>query len=179
MTIGRVNKSAVGGYGATAQPKPAGHEAKAPKGEELAEQPAPGGAKYNADTFEGSKHSCKGGHAAEDKKAGGHEKDKAGEVTPPAGGTPPEQGAYPATPPAGGTPPAQGTPPAGDAAEGTPQQGIQKAVEEITNIVQQLIEALGGQPPEQQAPGAPAGNTGIVPPGAVQGTPPTQALYAI
>jgi hypothetical protein len=80
----------------------------------------------------------------------------------------------------------------GQPAEGTPEQTMQKAVEEIANIVEKLIEALGGQPPEQQAPGAPPDNgvtppggaqgvppqnTGIVPPGA--GTPPPQGAYAI
>jgi len=182
MTMVRGHKHAVGGYGPTAQPRNVGHEAKVPKAEE-AQQPLPGGAKYNADTFEGAKSACKKGHAAEGKKeAGGHKKEHAGGATPPAGGTPPGQGAYPLTPPAGGTPPGQGaypsTPPAGQAppaggpppvgqpAEGTPEQGIQKAVEEIANLVQKLIEALGGQPsePPQSGPGQ---NGGIVPPGAL------------
>ena len=201
MTIGKVHKQAVGGgYGT----QPVGKEAKALKGGQVAEeqQPVlPGGAKYNTDGFEGAKH-CKGGHAAEGKKNGGHKKDPGqaippggvtppgqgaypippiggtppGGGTPPVGGTPPAQGGYP-TPPAGGTPPAgetpptQGTPPVGQPAEGTPEQTLQKAVEEIANIVEKLIAALGGQPPEQQAPGAPSGNTGIVPPGGAQGAP--------
>lgn len=195
MTMVRGHKHAVGGYGPTAQPRPAGHEAKAPKAAEVQQPPLPGGAKYNADTFEAAKP-CKGGHAAEGKKeAGGHKKEPGGGVTPPAGGTPPTQGAYPSTPPAGGTPPAQGayptTPPAGEAppaggtppvgqpAEGTPEQGIQKAVEEIANLVQKLIEALGGQPSEPPQT-APSQNTGIVPPGALQGAPAVSATpYAI
>jgi hypothetical protein len=196
MTMVRGHKPAVGGYGATAQPRPVGHEAKAPKAADVQQQPAPGGAKYHADTFEAAKPACKGGHAAEGKKeAGGHKKEQAGGAAPPAGGTPPAQGASPTTPPAGGTPPAQGayptTPPAGEAppaggtppvgqpADGAPEQGIQKAVEEIATLVQKLIEALGGQPSEPQQT-APNGNTGIVPPGAVQGTPPVSATpYAI
>jgi hypothetical protein len=63
----------------------------------------------------------------------------------------------------------------GQPAEGTPEQTLQKALEEIAGTIEKLIAALGGQPPEQQAPGAPSGNTGIVPPGAVQGTPLAQA----
>jgi hypothetical protein len=204
MTIGKVHKQAVGGgYGA----QPVGHEAKAPKGGKVAEeqQPVlPGGAKYNADGFEGAKH-CKGGHAAEGKKNGGHKKDPGQALppggvtppgqgaypippiggtppaggTPPVGGTPPAQGGYPTpptggTPPAGETPPTQGTPPVGQPAEGTPEQTL-KTLQEIAGTIEKLIEALGGQPPEQQAPGTPPGNTGIVPPGAVQGPQLAQA----
>lgn len=187
MTMVRGHKPAVGGYGPTAQPRSAGHEAKAPKVAEVEQQPLPGGAKYHADTFEAGKPACKGGHAAEGKKeAGGHKKENAGGAIPPAGETPPEQGAYPSTPPAGGTPPTQGaypsTPPAGEAppvggtppvgqpAGEAPEQGIQKAVEQIAGLVQQLIEALGGQPSQPQ-PTAPGEDPGIVPPGAVQGDP--------
>jgi hypothetical protein len=196
MTMVHGHKPAVGGYGPTAQPRPAGHEAKAPKGAEAQQPTLPGGAKYHADSFEAAKPACKGGHAAEGKKeAGGHKKEHAGGAVPPGGATPPTQGAYPSTPPEGGTPPAQGaypsTPPAGEAppAGGTPpvgqpadgglEQGIQQAVEQIVDSVQKLIEALGGQPSQDPAAGS-GGNTGSVPPGAVQGTPPVSATpYAI
>jgi hypothetical protein len=171
MTMVRGNKHAVGGFAPTAQPRPVGHEAKAPKAKELEQQPLPGGAKYHADTFEAGKSACKGGHAAEGKKeAGGHKKEKAGGEAPPAGGTPPTQGAYPSTPPTGEAPPAGGTPPVGQPADGAPEEGIQQAVEQIMSSIQKLIEALGGQP-SQEPPTAPGGNTGIVPPGAVQGAP--------
>jgi hypothetical protein len=69
----------------------------------------------------------------------------------------------------------------GQPADGAPEQGVQQAVEQIANEVQKLIEALGGQP-SQDPPAAPGGNgnTGIVPPGALQGTPPVSATpYAI
>jgi hypothetical protein len=59
----------------------------------------------------------------------------------------------------------------GQPAEGTPEQALQQALEQIKGMVEKFIEALGGKPPEPQAPGAPNGNTGIVPPGAVQGDP--------
>jgi hypothetical protein len=187
MTIGKAHhKPAVNGFH---QPAPAGHKAKAPEGGQL-EQPQqlPGGTKYNTDAFEGGKH-CKG---HEGKKQGGHQKDPGG-VTPPGGGTtPPAQGAYPTppaggtppvggttpptqgaypTPPAGGTPPTQGTPPAGDPAVGTPL-GLEQAVQEIASAVEKIIEALGGQPPEQVVPEGPAtGAGGVTPPGGAQGAP--------
>jgi len=198
MTIGKAHhKPAVNGFH---QPAPAGHKAKAPEGGQL-EQPQqlPGGAKYNADAFEGGKH-CKG-HAAEGKKQGGHQKNPGG-VTPPGGGTtppaqgayptppmggtpppggttPPAQGAYPTTPPTGGTPPTQGTSPAGDPAVGTPQQGIEQAVQEIASMVEKLIEALGGKPPEQVGPGGTAEGAGsVTPPGGAQGAPAQNTGFA-
>jgi len=212
MTMVRGNKPAVGGFAPTAQPRPAGHEPKAPKAEELQQPQLPGGAKYHADTFEAAKPECKSGHAAKGKKeeaegkkdaagkheakeAGGHKKEQAGGATPPAGGTPPAQGAYPSTPPTGEAPPVGGTPPVGEPADGAPEQGIQQAVEQLMSSIQKLIEALGGEashvPPVDQGgntgivppgavQGAPNGNTGIVPPGALQGTPPVSATpYAI
>jgi hypothetical protein len=54
------------------------------------------------------------------------------------------------------------------ATEGKAQEALQKLIDDLSKLVEQLLAQLGQKP--QQAPTTP-GNTGIVPPNVVQGSP--------
>jgi len=53
-------------------------------------------------------------------------------------------------------------------AEGTSQESLLKLVDDLKKVIEQLLAKLGQTPQPQPAPTTPE-NTGIVPPGAVQG----------